>query len=234
MSITYCIFNAIKVHYFVLVAVLICFSACTSKQQKEKRARSSYQLALCELSQGQQGSRSWRKALAHLDNALKNHESAPYYALKATMLFLLGKPEKSNLWFQKALKVCHKPRIKNEIMNNYACLLAEQGKKQEALAIWDSLVSNEHYLTPEVALVNRGKLHAKQGGMRQAYADFSRAVKISPGYIDAQFFLALAAENCQEIDLAKDTVRTVLYLDCNHKGAVALADRLFGEGVSPV
>lgn len=214
--------------------LLICSFACTPKQQKQKRARTAYQLALFELSHGKQGNRSWRKALSHLEEALKSHETAQYCALKATLLFLLEKSQKSEMWFKRALKQCNNPRVKNEIMNNYACLLAQRGEKARALVIWDALIADEQYLTPEAALVNRGKLYAKQGLMDKAYDNFSRAVRLSPGYIDAQFYFALAAEQCNKITLAKDAVRTVLYLDKNHQGAVALADRLFGEGVTPV
>ena len=181
---------------------------------------------MLELAEPSQNIGSWKKALSYIDTALKTDQKAEYYALKATILFVLGNQDKSKNLFKQALKVSENKTVRQEILNNYACVLAEGGEKEEALRLWDSLAINEDYLTPEVALVNKGKVLMEQGLAEQASQSFAQAVGYAPGYLDAQYFLALARVQLNDVKGARDSIKTILYLDKDHQGALLLAKKL--------
>lgn len=222
MSITHCILACLKVHAFVLL--LLIFGSCAPK--KKQNAKNHYHLAMIELSENNNGIGSWKKALSHVDDALAVEPKAEYLALKATILFMLKHKKSSAFFFDQALRACEDGPVKKEILNNYACMLAESGKRSEAVKIWKALVASDDYLTPEVALVNQGKVLMKQGALKKARNSFSRALKYSPGYLDAQYFLALAEMELKNTAVAQDLVKTMLYLDKSNYGANMLAKKL--------
>lgn len=212
----------LKVHAFVIL--LLSVSSCA--QKKKQNAKNHYHLAMIELSENNHGIGNWKKALSHIDDAIIIEPKAEYFALKATILFMLKHKKSSAYFFDRALQVSEDGPVKKEILNNYACMLAESGKSDEALEIWKKLVSSDDYLTPEVALINQGKVLMKRGHLKKARKSFSKALTYAPGYLDAQYFLALAEIELKNTSVAQDLVKTILYLDKNNQGALLLAKKL--------
>jgi len=208
-----------------IVISMMVFGGCKKKNQQ--LAQSHYKLSMLELSDDSSSDVRYKKALDHIDKALAQDDKPEYLALKATILFKLNQIEESLFCFKQSLNNdAIDPLLKPEVMNNYACVLAHQGKTEEAVKIWQTLMHDKHYLTPEVALVNQGKVSIEKGDCAAARDLFSKAVTIEPSYLDAHYYLALAAFQLQETDLAKNEVKTVLFLEPRHTGALRLGEKL--------
>jgi Tfp pilus assembly protein PilF len=211
---------------FLALCFIISLSACGKKRENAKLAQNFYQLAMVEISGKQQESIALRKGLEYIEKALEHNKRAEYLAVKATILFLLHKHKQSKQLFKLALQSTTDERIKADISNNYACVLAQQNHHQGALKLWRKLASNQYYLTPEVALVNQGKVYAQQGKLELSRNFFSQAINQAPSFIDAHYFLALIAHELNDSVQAKHEVKTVLFMEQQHAGALVLASRL--------
>ncbi len=175
--------------------------------------------------QGDQ-SNAYKKALGYVNQAIEQEACPRYAALKATLLFKLGRQQESFAMFDIALEDCVNQRLKSEIFNNYACLCAQSGQQEKALDIWGQLENNEHYLTPEVALLNQSKVYVEKGDWKRAKNLLLKASRINPSYLDAHFYTALVAFQTNDVFLAKDKLRTVLLLEPLHHGAQALSSHI--------
>lgn len=212
--------------FFLLLAVLV---SCGKRHTNEKLADSYYKLAMLELvGQNEQVSAdvSLRKALSHVDKALEQQQKPEYLAFKATILLKLNHEDESSVYFQKALDAQPVPSIRAEILNNYACLLAQSGHEDKAFVLWQSLEHDSYYLTPEVACFNQGKAYALKGDYNHAKDCFLKSITFAPSYLDAQYCLALAAYEVQDLALAKNSVKTLLFLEPAHVGGQHLAQKL--------
>jgi len=214
-----------KIKILVLCCIIFA-SSCSKKKENPKLAQSFYQLAMIEISGKQQDLSALRKGLEYIEKALEHTTRAEYLAVKATILFLLHKHKQSAKLFEQALQATTDKRIKADISNNYACVLAQQNNYQGALELWQDLAANQYYLTPEVALVNQGKVYAQQGKLEPARDFFSQAINQAPNYVDAHYFLALMAHELNDVRQAKHEVKTVLFMEQHHAGARTLASRL--------
>ncbi len=206
------------------------FVSC-GKKKNEKLAQNYYKLGVAELSSDINSSGeellACKHALEYVDKALEQSSSAEYLAFKATLLLKLACFDDSKKFFKLALKEKASPALKGEILNNYACLLAQINQEKEAFAIWDKLVTDEYYLTPEVVYVNQGKVFAARDEYQDAKKCFSKAVELAPAYCDAHYYLAALAQNHGDISLAKNSMSAALYLEPENKG-IQLAAQKFG------
>jgi Tfp pilus assembly protein PilF len=213
--------------FFLLVIFIV--SSC-GKKRNEKLGQTYYKLALLELTTQEQSQstpdHTYRQALLNAEKALSEDERPEYLALKGTILFKLNHIRESLMYFKKALAINPDPVVKAEILNNYACILAQTGKTKKALFIWKNLERNNHYLTPEVAIFNQGKVYANKQDYNHAKSLFLNAIYIAPQYLDAHYSLALAAFACGDLKLAKNELKTVLYLEPSHFQAKKLAKTL--------
>ncbi len=202
-----------------LIVVFICLavSGCGKKNTQVKSATLDYKMALLEISEG--SSQSLKKALVLIEQALKNDPNPRYMALKATILLSLQHKQESLALFKQTLAACKDEVLHAEIMNNYACALAQTGKEQEALGIWQQLENDRHYLTPEVAMVNQARVVVGLGDCGRAKKLLMQATALAPSYIDAHYFLALVANRLGDDGLAKNQLKTVLFLEPGHRGA---------------
>ena len=116
--------------------------------------------------------------------------------------------------------------LKGEVLNNYACILAQNKQETEALAIWHNLVNDEYYLTPEVAYVNQGKVYGAAHDYPKAKESFLKAIQLAPDYLDAHYYLAALAQEHGDTSLAKKTISDALYLEPGNKGITLLAQQL--------
>jgi len=212
----------------IVIFLSFCISGCGKKKNKQL-AQSYYRLSMLELSEELSSDQGYKKALHNIDKALACDKKPEYLALKATILFKLNQIEESVACFKLALDDTTIDSLaKPEVLNNYACVLAHQGHCDQALKIWQLLLSDKHYLTPEVALVNLGKIYVQNGDYAQAKDAFARAVTLEPGYLDAHYYCALAAHETKDFCLAKNEVKTVLFLEPTHRGAQQLDTSLQG------
>ncbi len=210
-----------KIKNHLLLSMLLMASAC-GKKESASAAKSYFKMAFAELSQDGHDRNTQQRALSYVNQALALNPRPEYHAFKGTVLFKLGDLVHGKESFQAALHQNPAEQLRGEIMNNYACLLAQEGEGKRAIAIWQSLLHDTAYQTPEVALVNLGKLHMQQGDALQAQAVFQQAVHCAPSYVDAHFYLAMAAQRCKEYALARHELTTVLYLEPMHLDAQAM------------
>ena len=202
----------------ILIMVVIVFSSCARKKNKQL-AHNYYKLAMLELTEDQRTDVSAKKALEQLDKALKLVQDSRSLALKATLLFQLNYIEESRSFFERALTLSSSDsRLHAEVMNNYACVLAECNEPEKALSVWRQLEIDKNYLTPEVCMVNQAKLFVKQGDAQMAKTILQRAVKIAPQYVDAHYYLALLALKTNDRLLAQEELNMLTFLEPSHPG----------------
>lgn len=201
------------------------FSGCGKKQDKRALAHNYYMLSTIDLEEDQ-GAHVYKKALAHIDLALEQAKNAQYLARKATILFLLNRQEESLACFNALLTSSLSPQLKAEIINNYACVLAKAGETQRALQLFEELEQSTDYLTPEVVLVNQGKIHFQQGNIEKAKEMLSRAARIAHDYVDAHYYLASICYMTKDYEQARQEAQTVVFLAPEHTGARELISLL--------
>lgn len=219
--------------FLFLVLNLFSFLGC-GKKNNVKLAQTYYKFALLELGEKQPDDQIYKNALDYIEKAIDQEFNPEYLALKGTLLFKLGKNQEGNFYFDQALgQNSLDPKIRSEILNNKACLLAEIGAKnlnenniKQALEIWQSLEDDKSYLTPEVALFNQSKVFLRKNCLDLAKDKLAQAINISPSFLDAHYYLALVSYKLKDISLAKDEIKTVLFLEPTHEGAKFLSSLL--------
>lgn len=215
--------------YYSVICVALGLSACGKKKkdlEQKKLAQSYFKLAYVELTDAQATAYHYKKALSYIDQALAIHADARYQGLKATLLFTLRQYDESRVFYELALADCSDLTLKAELSNNYACLLAHQGQHERARELFLQLSTDRHYLTPEVALVNLGKIDIERAAYTSALGYFQRAIALAPEYLDAHFYVAMAAHLNHDDGLAKQEVSTILYVDPENKAALSLQAQL--------
>ena len=217
-----------KVIEIITIASMVFISGC-SKKKNVQLGQTYYKLALVELADEDKKQSSPRsrltQALLHIEKAIKEESRPEYYALKATLLFRLDHNEESNLFFEKALASHPDPTVRAEITNNYACLLAHMGKLRKACALWHELEYDKHYITPEVACFNKGKVALASNKLHTAKKHFAKAIALAPNYVDAHYLLALVAYKLGEKKQAQQELTTVLHLEPSHHQARVYAQQ---------
>ncbi len=217
----------IKSFKFYLFILFVPFFVGCGKQKTNKFAQNYYKMAILELQEQKSGKQySYKTALGYIDEALRIDEKSEYLALKATVLFELGYDTFSERLLEQALLKTDDPKLKCEILNNKACLFAQVGmynkqdfKISQALDIWEKLQDDKDYLTPEVSLFNQSKVLVFNNDYKNARTKLEKAVHISPGYLDAHYYLALVDYNLTDYIAAQSELDTVLFLYPSHKGA---------------
>lgn len=214
---------SIKFFREVFFVFCLAFSYGCGGKKRPDLAANYYKLSLLELEERENTTQAAKKALCYLDEAIKLSDKEEYLALKATILFRLQKLEEACLFFQKAINSNLNPKLKSEVLNNYACLLAQLGNEELAFSVWKNLEQSKDYLTPEVALFNQSKLFLARSDYLSAKEKLLKAIKLSPNYLDAHFYLAaIASYFLKDKGLATRELEAVLLLDPGHSGAVEI------------
>jgi Tfp pilus assembly protein PilF len=221
------------IHWFCIILLSLC-SSCSKHKDKKTLARTHFKMALLDLSEQSPLSKTHAKALANINKAIDLDEKAEYCALKATILLEENQLKESDVWFKRALDIETDETIRSEIMNNYACFLAQTGKQDEAKRTWERLLSGTSYQTPEVAFVNLGKMYMSEHKWDEAQRMFTKAANESPSYTDAHFYRGLTLYHLsrQKQDDKKlaaeagEEIKVVLALEPTHSGANQLAQKL--------
>ena len=217
---------------FNIVFIFLFLCACGKKEESKKLAQTYYKLALLETDE-QNNKKGLKKSLDYINKAITKEERPEYLALKGTLLLQLNQEKEGLDCFDTALQNNPDPKIKADILNNKACLLAQLGimnnsqdKIDQAIKIWAELQCDKDYLTPEVAHFNIGKVYVHQKNYKKAQQQLSKAVTVSPNYLDAHYCLACVAYQLNDLSLARNEISTVLFLEPDHQSAKELSNML--------
>jgi len=227
---------------FNMVFFLLLFFACGKKDNNKssssiwssskKLGQTYYRLALLEVSE-QSDEQGCKKSLDYINKALEKDSRPEYLALKGTLLLQLNQEKEVLNYFYMALQNNPDPKIVADILNNKACLLAklgiannEQDKIDQSIKIWSKLLHDKDYLTPEVAHFNIGKVYIHQKNYKKAQQQLSKAIKVSPNYLDAHYYLACVSYQLNDFSLARNEISTVLFLEPEHQSAKELSRML--------
>ncbi len=215
-----------KKRIFFIGMISLFFVGC-GKKQPPPSADFWYKQSLQVLQLEQSGDVAWRKALGSLEQALAlDNKKSEFWALKGSLLLLLGMPQLSIDAFDRALQLAASPAKRAEALNNYACTLAELGHEDQAFAKWQEALATPSYLTPEVVYCNQGQYWLRKNDFDKALAAFDRAVNLAAEYSDAHFYRAVALFYLKRYAQAHDAVVTLLAFDPCYKPAQALKQEL--------
>lgn len=213
-----------KYGFFLFGVVLVCVMAC-GKKSNDQLGATYFKMAFTDISDSSDEMLGLKQALSSVDKAIDCVHKPEYFALKGSILFKLGQYEQCEGSLIRALALVTDQALKAEIMNNLAVVWAQLGKYDKAIHTWKNLTTDIFYKTPEVALVNLGKVYAEQGSIGDAEKAFRDAVTLAPGYIDAHFYRAVVAQAAQKNDIATEACSVVLSLAPSHAGAQELLKR---------
>ena len=228
-----------------LVFLLVFLGGCGgSLHKKKQRALNHYRQASLEIRnyQNENNINALHKALNEIDKALEEHATAQSRGLKGTILLQLGAVNQnaqfikdSIPYFEAIMKDRYAPKArKADAQNNYATALYQLGKNEEALKTWNSLTTNPHYISPEVAFFNLGYAQLNDA-LRAAYQEpkqskeiidkyleqaasyFRQALAVSKEYIDALFFLARTQTSLNQLEDARNSILTILTINPEHE-----------------
>jgi|GEM_PF-1149607 len=218
--------NSKLLTHTIVFSFFILFVTSCEKKKNVSLAQTYYKMSMLELSETDISEHNYKRALLNIEKALKQNVKPEFLALKATLLFNLGHYDESEQSFKDAMNETKEDHVKAEILNNYACLLAQKKQPEKALKIWQDLEHSKDYLTPEVAYVNEGKFWYDQQNHLKAKECFQRATNLAPEYLDAHYYLSLAAYQLKDTPTAKNEIKTVLFLEPEHKEAQKLSQSI--------
>ena len=188
----------------IVLSMFFCSCGKKTEDKNKKLAQTYYKLCMLELSQNSDYNINpqalYRQALEYIQEAIRYDSNAEYFAVKATLLFRLGNLEQSKVCFEEALKHDSPSKVRASILNNYACLNAQNGDVDKALNIFNKLENDNDYFTPQVAVFNKGKIFFEKQDYKQAANEFLHAAKLAPEYVDAHYFLALTAMRLKNVN----------------------------------
>ncbi len=206
--------------------ILYLFLGGCGKKNVKSFEGTTYRLALLELNEYGYCEQGYKRALAVIEkNSAADSSDALVLGLKATCLFRLGKLLAAQICFEQARKACKNSCLLAELDNNYACVLAALCRFAEAQVLWNGLLASKDYLTPEVALVNSGKMQVAQGLYSKALESFTKALAHAPQFVDAYYYRALVYDRIGEFGRSKDDAERVLVMEPGHAGALQLFKR---------
>ena len=200
------------------------FVGC-GKKNNQKLAKTYFKTAFMELADDRKGNARLQSALHQINLARDQLVKPEYLALKATILQYQGHTLESLSFFNKALALPMDPGLKAQIMNNFACVQAQGGDYARAKEIWQELAASSWYPTPEVAWVNLGKMYLEYNDPTRAKEAFKTATVLAPQYVDAHFYLAVAAQAAGEKSLAIAGLDAVFKLEPEHGPAQAFGEK---------
>lgn len=176
----------------LVLALLVLLSGCAAQPQavsdspearatreEDPRARIHTELGAGYFARGQHA-----VAFQELRAAL---QANPNYAPAFNMLGLvhgdLREDKQADENFRRAIALS--PNY-SEAHNNYGLFLCQRGRADEALARFETALSNPLYATPEKALANAGVCAMAKGDLAKAETYFARALKRAPNQPTAQ------------------------------------------------
>ncbi len=205
----------------ILLFLSFFLSGCSVKKDRSNLAHNYYQQALVA------AEKNPREALALLEKSLSEQIIPRALIFKATLLFQTKEYAESLTLFEKIIKDKSYPEtLQTDALNNYACLLINLNKLDQAEKIWQELINNKHYLSPEVAWFNIGLLNLNRQLYNKAAHAFNSAIRIASDYIDAYYYLTVTLMKMQEWELARKTVIELIGQIPEHQSALELLEQI--------
>jgi type IV pilus assembly protein PilF len=147
-------------------------------------------------------------AIADLDTAVKlDPNYAPAYNIYGLIYAVLGEDRKAEQNFERALQLAPG---NPDIRHNWGWYLCQHKREREALAQFETAVSDPLYRTPEIALVNAGRCAQAIGDIAAAEGYFRRALSGQPNNVLASYGLAQIAYKQGRYDEARALMRRVI------------------------
>jgi tetratricopeptide (TPR) repeat protein len=202
-----------------LIWCLLLASCGGGKQNNQQLAQTYFKMAFADMAEDNTTSLPSKHALVNINKALECNERPEYYAFKGTILFKLGDYEQSDVCYQQALACQPDAMLRAEISNNRACLLAQHKKFAPAQEVWQALIRDTSYQTPEVAWVNLGKMYVEEKKHQEAKNAFEHAIALAPSYVDAHFYLGIVERELGDRQYARREADLVLKMEPEHYGA---------------
>lgn len=145
----------------------------TSGSAEQRRVDIRMQLAIGYYEQGQ-----YQVALSEIEQVVRQAPGyVDAYSMRGLIYMGLGDRKLAEQSFVQALKLSpHHP----DVANNYALLLCDSGRQDEAMRYFNMALSNTMYRTPAVAAGNAGSCLWKQKRRNEAAVYFRQALQYDP------------------------------------------------------
>lgn len=213
----------------ILISISLFLTSC-SKRNNVNLAKNFYEQSIVEAQDGK-----LKNALQIINKSLEIKPDPNSYALKATILYQLKEYHESLPIFQKIIsdkKIL--PTLKADLMNNQACALLAIHKESEAKLIWEQLISDKNYISPEVAWFNLGLLEFKESinnkynvsNLLKSKEFFTKATSLAPEYVDAYFYLALVLCYLKDYSIAKNLLLHLITISPEHEAGKNLLNQI--------
>ncbi len=205
----------------ILLLLSCILTGCTAKKDRSNLANNYYHQAL------EAAEKNPREALDLLEKSLAEQVIPRALIFKATLLYQTKEYTESLALFEKIIKDKSYPEtLQTDALNNYACLLINMGKLNQAEKVWQQLINNKHYLSPEVAWFNIGLLNLNRKAFNKAAHAFNSAIRIANDYIDAYYYLTITLMEMGEWELARKTIMELIGQMPEHQAALELLEQL--------
>ena len=208
----------------LICALSLCLGGCQKQTKADKELQANRFLEQATLAAQEH---RYNEAIQAINKSLALKESPQVLALKATWLYRIGNTDASLELFEKIL---NSPSLSSSLRadtkNNYACVLNQHNEKKKAEQLWQELTKDMDYLTPEVAYFNLGLLAISQKNFMKAIDKFNHAITLTPDYVDAYYYLAIAYFYTRDFEHAHESLERVLSLANQHKAAQALLKKV--------
>ncbi len=211
-----------KKFILLILTSLALFSGCASKKKSNSNlAYNYYHQALVAVEKNP------REALNLINKSLDNYVIPRAKVFKATLLFQIEEYQESLNLFEIIINDKNTPEaLRADALNNYACALQASDKLDQAETVWKNLTTNKHYISPELASLNLGLLNLKKNNLKDSINFFNKAIKISPDYIDAYYWLTIVLIKLKEWKPANKIVKELLSLAPEHDKAKDLLNEI--------
>lgn len=164
------------------------------------RARVHTELGAGYYTRGQYG-----VALNELNIALAAEPAyAPAYNILGLVRAELREDKAAEEAFRRAVSL--QPQY-SEAQNNYGLFLCQRGRVEEALARFESALSNPLYATPEKALANAGACALSKGDLAKSEVYYMRALRRAPDLASALLGMAEVDFRSQRLLAARGKLR---------------------------
>jgi Tfp pilus assembly protein PilF len=203
--------------------LLILLPSCGDRTSNKQALASNYiKQSVMESENG-----NYKKALHQVNRAIETEKKPHYLAMKATLLFQIDDIDGSIALFQDLIHKKDTPStIKAEAKNNLACVYMSIGKKNEAQKLWNDLLHDPDYLTPEVLYLNLALIQINNQQYKAAEKLLNKALDHTPEYIDALYYLAVVQKMMHEYKRALKTIETLTNYVHGHIGAQRLKQQI--------
>lgn len=211
-----------QIIYFFFLAPLILTSCGGGNSNNHALAASYIKQSIIEAE-----THNYKKSLQLVNKALESEKKPHYLAMKATLLFQIGDAPGSINLFKELIAHKETPTtVRAEAKNNLACVYISIKKKKEAEQLWNELLDDPDYISPEVLYLNLALVKIDSHDFAQATNLLYKALNHAPEYIDALYYLAYTQKELKEYAKALKTIDMLTNYVANHPEAIRLKKQI--------